>query len=169
MEHSNYSISTEQARFDVGAIHAYLTRSYWAADIPMDVVARAIENSLCFGVFHGAEQVGFARVITDKATFAYLADVYILEAHRGNGLAKQLLRVIQRHPALQGLRRFLLATKDAHGLYRQFGFSAPAKVEFLMEIADPDVYRRKVAVRNVQVDAAAAADNQAAPGSDSTQ
>ena len=136
----DYSISTDQDQLDVKAIHAFLSTSYWSPGIPIAVVKHAIENSLCFGVFHGTEQVGFARVVTDSATFAYLADVYILESHRGKGLSKWLMETIQGHPRLQGLRRFMLATRDAHGLYSQFGFNVVANPSRLMEILNPDVY-----------------------------
>ncbi|HLP31347.1 MAG TPA: GNAT family N-acetyltransferase [Geothrix sp.] len=136
-----YSISTETHRMDVGAVHAFLSRSYWSPGIPREKVQRAIDHSLCFGIFHGADQVGFARVITDRTTFAYLADVYVLEDHRGKGLSKWLMDVIQAHPDLQGLRRFMLATRDAHGLYRQFGFREAAHPSRLMEIVNPDAYR----------------------------
>jgi len=131
---NTYDISTDPTRLQPAAIHAYLTRSYWSPGIPQEVVERAIANSLCFGIYLGPAQVGFARVVTDKATFAYLADVYVLEEHRGQGLSKRLVETIQAHPELQGLRRFLLATKDAHGLYAQFGFAAPARPENLMEM-----------------------------------
>ncbi|MBP1771593.1 MAG: family N-acetyltransferase [Holophagaceae bacterium] len=135
-----YSISTEKPRLDVQAIHAYLSRSYWSPGIPLEMVRRAIDHSLCFGVFHGPDQVGFARVITDQTTFAYLADVYILESHRGRGLSKWLMEVITGHAELQGLRRFMLATRDAHGLYRQFGFREAAHPSRLMEIVNPNAY-----------------------------
>src|SRR5256885_15801187 len=105
----DYTITTDRRRLDTAAIHAYLSRSYWSPGIPLPVVERAILNSMPFGLLHGAQQVGFARVVTDKATFAYLADVYVLEAHRGKGLSKWLLETIQAHEELQGLRRFLLA------------------------------------------------------------
>jgi len=131
---NTYDISTDPTRLQPAAIHAYLTRSYWSPGIPKDVVERAIANSLCFGIYLGQAQVGFARVVTDKATFAYLADVYVLEEHRGQGLSKRLVETIQAHPDLQGLRRFLLATKDAHGLYAQFGFAPPARPGNLMEM-----------------------------------
>ena len=127
-------MSTDKSRLQLPAIHAYLTRSYWSPGIPPDVVARAIANSMCFGIYLGDAQVGFARVVTDKASFAYLADVYVLEEHRGQGLSKRLVETIQAHPELQGLRRFLLATQDAHGLYAQFGFASPARPENLMEM-----------------------------------
>jgi GNAT superfamily N-acetyltransferase len=137
---NTYDISTDPSRLQLEAIHAYLTRSYWSPGVPQHIVARAIANSLCFGIYLGDAQVGFARVITDKATFAYLADVYVLEEHRGQGLSKRLVAQIQAHPDLQGLRRFMLATADAHGLYAQYGFKAPARPDNLMEIRDPDPY-----------------------------
>ena len=137
---NTYDISTDPSRLQLDAIHAYLTRSYWSPGVPKDIVARGIANSLCFGIYLGEAQVGFARVITDKATFAYLADVYVLEEHRRQGLSKRLVEQIQAHPELQGLRRFMLATADAHGLYAQFGFKPPAKPDNLMEIRDPDPY-----------------------------
>ena len=129
-----YVISAERGRMDLAAIHAYLTRSYWSPGVSFETVAKSIENSLPFGAFHGGEQVGFARVITDRCTFAYLADVYVLEAHRGRGLSKRLMAAVGAHPDLQGLRRFMLLTRDAHGLYRQFGFVPAAQPERLMEI-----------------------------------
>jgi len=127
-------ISTDPARLQPAAIHAYLTRSDWSPGVSRAVVDRAIAGALCFGVYAGDAQVGFARVITDKATFAYLSDVYVLEEHRGQGLSKRLLAAIQAHPELQGLRRFLLATADAHGLYAQFGFRPLEAPERMMEI-----------------------------------
>ena len=135
-----YRITTDRRDLDVRAIHEFLTQSYWSSGVPISVVERAIANSLCFGVFHGRDQVGFARVITDKATFAYLADVYVLGAHRGRGLSKWLLAVIRAHADLQGLRRFMLATRDAHGLYAQFGFTPLANPSRVMEVLDADVY-----------------------------
>ncbi len=134
-------ISTDPARLDARAVHAYLTRSYWAPGIPLETVERSIKGAMCFGVYDDGAQVGFARVITDRATFAYLADVYILESHQGRGLGKWLIRVIMAHPDLQGLRRFSLATRDAHGLYAQFGFTPLRAPERHMEIARPDIYR----------------------------
>jgi GNAT superfamily N-acetyltransferase len=130
---NTYDISTDPSRLQLDAIHAYLTRSYWSPGVPRDVVARAIANSMCFGIYLGDTQVGFARVVTDKASFAYLADVYVLEEHRRQGLSKRLVETIQAHPELQGLRRFLLATRDAHGLYAQFGFKPLAVPERMME------------------------------------
>ena len=136
----DYRISNSQEEMDVDAIHAYLTRSYWAAGIPRDVVARSIKGSLCFGIFLGSVQVGFARVITDHATYGYLADVYVLEGHRGLGLSKRLMAAVLSHPDLQGLRRIQLRTRDAHGLYRQFGFTQDAKPESQMELQRPLAY-----------------------------
>jgi GNAT superfamily N-acetyltransferase len=137
-----YEISTKPERLDIAVIHAFLTQSYWSPGIPRAVVERAICNSLCFGVYRGAEQIGFARVVTDKATFAYLADVFILEAHRGKGLSKWLMQIVKGHEDLQGLRRFMLGTKDAHDLYKQFEFSELANPSRMMEILKPDVYRQ---------------------------
>ena len=137
-------ISTEPSRLDVDAIHAYLTRSYWSPGIPREIVARAVRHSLCFGVYERAtgRQVGFTRVVTDHATFAYLCDVYVLEEHRGHGLGKALVRAALAHPALSGARRVMLATRDAHGLYRQNGFVDTTGNTNLMEIVRPDIYRR---------------------------
>ena len=137
---ADYQISSEQARMDVDAIHAFLTRTYWARGIPRETVARAIAHSICFGVFADGAQVGFARVITDRATFAYLADVYLLEEHRGRGLARRLVQAVLAHPDLQGLRRWLLVTRDAHPLYRQLGFEPVAHPDRMMEIHRPDAY-----------------------------
>ena len=134
---NTYDISTDPSRLQLDAIHAYLTRSYWSPGVPKHLVARGIANSLCFGVYQGASQVGFARVVTDKASFAYLADVYVLEEHRGQGLSKRLVAEILAHPDLQGLRRVLLATADAHGLYAQFGFQGLAAPDRMMEIRNP--------------------------------
>jgi GNAT superfamily N-acetyltransferase len=120
-----YTISTDTARLDLDLIHGYLTQSYWAAGIPRDIVERSLRQSLDFGVYEGDAQVGFARVVTDLATFAYLADVFVLEAHRGRGLSKWLLETILAHPDLQDVRRWHLVTRDAQGLYVQFGFVEP--------------------------------------------
>jgi GNAT superfamily N-acetyltransferase len=136
----DYLISTDPARLDVTAIHAYLTRSYWCPGIPRDVVERSVRHSLCFGLYHGAAQVGLARVITDQATYAYLCDVYILEEHRGHGLGKWLIETVLSHPSLQGLRRFMLATRDAHGLYQQFGFREVVERQRHMELVTENPY-----------------------------
>ena len=137
-----FIISTEKEKLDVDLIHSFLNRTYWAEGISKAIIGRSIEGSLCFGVFENDKQVGFARMITDKATFAYLADVFIIEEYRGRGLSKWLMQVIMSHPDLQGLRRMILATKDAHGLYEQFGFTPLINVERWMHILDPDVYKR---------------------------
>src|SRR5688572_25989694 len=129
-----YEISTDAQRLDVGLIHEFLNSSYWARDIPREVVERSIEHSLCFGAFAAGRQVGFGRVVTDLATFGYIADVFVVPEHRGRGVAKLLVRAILEHPKLQGLRRLLLATKDAHGLYAQFGFQPLSNPEHLMTI-----------------------------------
>jgi len=141
----DYRITTDKNEMDIDAVHHYLSHSYWAENVPKVVVTKAIENSLCFGVLlkevSGEEnQVGFARLITDYTTFAYLADVYILEEHRGKGLSKQMLKQIIQHPQLQGLRRMMLATRDAHGLYEQFGFTALTDQKMFMQLWKPDVY-----------------------------
>lgn len=135
-----FVISTDPAKLDVDAIHAFLTQSYWARGIPRDIVARSIKHSLCFGVYEGPRQIGFARVISDFATYAYVGDVYILEAYRGQGLGKWLMDSITAHPDLQGLRRWSLMTRDAHGLYRQFGFTPLKNPDATMERTNPDIY-----------------------------
>ena len=119
-----YLVSTDKSKIDVETVHDFLSHSYWAENIPLGVVRKSIENSLCFGIYHQQKLVGFARAISDFATFAYLADVFILQSHRGKGLSKWLMECVLKHPELQGLRRWMLATKDAHGLYEQFGFKS---------------------------------------------
>jgi ribosomal protein S18 acetylase RimI-like enzyme len=138
-----YEISTDLGRLDFVAIHAYLTRSYWSPGIPLSTVERAARHSLCFGVYErvSGAQVGYTRVVTDHATFAYLCDVYVLEAHRGHGLAKRMMREVMAHPALTGARRIMLATRDAHGLYRQSGFVEAGREGNLMEVVRADMYR----------------------------
>ena len=136
-----FRISTNDAEFDIKYIHQFLSNSYWAENIPIETVQRSIKGSLSFGLFEGKKQIGFARVITDQATFAYLADVFIDESYRGKGLAKWLMEIILQHPSLQGLRRFMLATRDAHGLYEQFGFTPIAEPQRLMQIHNPDAYK----------------------------
>lgn len=141
LRRGEFLISTDRARLDLDVIHGFLTKCYWAQGIPRDVVARSIEHSLCFGIYHATGgQVGFARVISDFATFAYLGDVFVLEPYRGYGLGKWLMECIVRHSALQHLRRWILATRDAHGLYSQFGFIPLTAPERYMEIHRPDVY-----------------------------
>jgi len=128
---------------DLDAIHAYLTRSYWSEGISKELVSRAMAGSLCFGLFDGGRQVGFARVVTDRATYAYLCDVYVLEEYQGRGLGTWMMRELMTHPDLQGLRRWALATRDAHGLYEKVGFAAPANPAGLMEIARPGMYLKR--------------------------
>ena len=133
-ERDEYTISTDKARLNVDFIHRFLTNdSYWAQDRSVEMVQRSIENSLNFGVFKDDQQIGFARVVTDYATFAWLADVFIVDEHRGNGLGVWLIEVITSHPHLQGFRRWLLATRDAHELYRRFGFEEVAEPKRWME------------------------------------
>jgi GNAT superfamily N-acetyltransferase len=135
-----YSITTDPQKLDITAIHAFLSRSFWAEGISTETVAKSIANSLCFGLFDVSEQVGFARVVTDRATYAYLCDVYVLETHRGRGLGKWLIETVMAHPDLQGLRRFQLVTRDAHGLYRPHGFDTPRYPERQMEIFHHGMY-----------------------------
>jgi GNAT superfamily N-acetyltransferase len=138
-----YRLSFDLADMQVDAIHAFLTRSYWSENIARTVVERAIAGSLCVGILTpGGEQVGFARVVTDRATFAYLADVYVLEAHRGHGLAARMVTALHDHPELQGLRRWMLATSDAHGLYSGLGWTAIDDGTPFMQRHFPDVYRQ---------------------------
>lgn len=136
----DYRLSADPSQLDLAAIHAFLTESYWAKGIPLNVVERSVHNSVCFGLYHHQTQVGFARVVTDRATFAYLADVYVLPQHRGQGLSKWMMQYILDHPSLQGLRRWLLATRDAHGLYAQFGFTPLPEPGRFMQRHNPQVY-----------------------------
>ncbi|MFO1415541.1 MAG: GNAT family N-acetyltransferase [Burkholderiales bacterium] len=136
-----YEVAADPARLDLDVIHGFLAASYWSPGIPRDTVARALAGSLCFGLFRDDAQVGLARFVTDRATFAYLADVFVLEAHRRQGLATWMVGVALTHPALTGLRRFLLATRDQQRLYAKVGFAPLAHPERLMEIHRPDVYR----------------------------
>ncbi len=132
-EKNNFLISTDKTKLDIAVIHNYLcNESYWAKNIPIDIVEKSIEGSFCFGVYNSNKQIGFARLITDHATFAYLADVFIANEYRGKGLSKMLMKEIMGHPSLQGLRRWMLATRDAHGLYAQFGFVPLDKPERIM-------------------------------------
>ena len=138
---NEFLVSTNPTRLDLDVIHGFLSSCYWAKGIPREIVARSIEHSLCFGVYDGnGAQVGFARVISDFATYAYIADVFVLESHRGQGLGKLLMEGITQHPELQGLRRWSLSTLDAHGLYAQFGFKPVAAPERLMEIRTPPAW-----------------------------
>jgi GNAT superfamily N-acetyltransferase len=147
-------VSDDRALLDLDAVHAYLVRSYWSPGVPRAVVERAAANSLCLGAYDldaaaaqtapppRPPQIGYARVVTDRATFAYLCDVYVLETRQGRGVGKLLMRAVTTHPDLQGLRRFMLMTRDAHGLYARFGFTPLKDPARAMEKTDPDVYRR---------------------------
>ncbi|MBZ0111250.1 MAG: GNAT family N-acetyltransferase [Thermoanaerobaculia bacterium] len=139
---SRFSVDTNKNRLDVALIHRFLSSSYWAKDVPIEVVRRSIQGSLCFGVYEDDRQIGFARVVSDSATFAYLADVFILETHRGRGLSKVLMASITDHPDLQDLRRWLLSTRDAHSLYSRYGFTSLAAPDRVMERHSPKVYSK---------------------------
>ena len=129
-----FEISTDKSRLDIECIHAYLSKeSYWAKNIPLELVKKSIEGSICFAIYHNGRQVGFARMVSDCATFGYLADVFIIEEYRGKGLSKLLMEEIINYPAFQPLRRWMLATRDAHGLYKQFGFTELDKPERIMQ------------------------------------
>jgi len=136
-----FTISTDKTKIDLEYVHQYLcVQSYWAKGIPLHTVKKSIAGSLCFGIYKGSQMIGFARVITDEATFAYLADVFVDENFRGQGLSKWLMEVILNHDDLQGLRRFMLATRDAHGLYRQFNFTDLTHPENIMLIHNANPY-----------------------------
>jgi GNAT superfamily N-acetyltransferase len=143
MEHrrGEFIISTDRERLSLDVIHGFLTNCYWAKGVPREIVARSIEHALCFGIYDGSgAQVGFARVISDFATVAYVGDVFVLETHRGRGLGKWLMQCIVQHPALQNLRRWILTTRDAHALYSQVGFTPVKAPERFMELHRPNVY-----------------------------
>ena len=138
-----FTLSTDKTKLSVPVIHTFLSKeSYWAKDIPVGFVEKSIENSLCFGVYDGDDQIGFARIISDYTTFAYLGDVFILPNYRGQGLSKRLMEAIKGHPDLQNLRRWMLATADAHTLYEPFGFAELAKPDYIMEIVNIDMYSK---------------------------
>ncbi len=137
--HGEYLISADPSLLDLGVIHAFLTESYWAKGVTEDVVARSIEHSICFGAYKDGTQVGFARAVTDRATFALLADAFVIEAERGHGVGKMLVEAALNHPELRDLRRWLLATDDAHGLYERSGFVPLRRPERWMEIHEPYV------------------------------
>jgi len=144
IQENDWLISTDKARLDRTLIHNFLSeQSYWAKGIPLETVNRAIDHSLCFGAYLAGRQIGFARIVTDCATYAWLADVFVIEAQRGRGFSKQLMAAVVSHPQLQGLRRFMLGTADAHGLYQQFGFAPIKQVERFMEIYEPNPYKCK--------------------------
>jgi len=136
----DFMISTDRERLDLDVVHGFLTNSYWAKGIPRKTVESSIEHSLCFGIYEGGPQVGFARVISDFATFAYVGDVFVLDTYRGLGLGKWLMECITQHPELQNLRRWILTTRDAHGLYAQVGFTPVKSPERFMEIQRPNIY-----------------------------
>jgi GNAT superfamily N-acetyltransferase len=137
-----FVISTSRERLSLDVVHSFLTNCYWAKGIPREIVARSIEHSLCFGIYEGSgAQVGFARVVSDFATVAYLGDVFVLESHRGRGLSKWLMQCVMQHPALQHLRRWILLTRDAHGLYSQFDFTLVSAPERYMELHQPEIYK----------------------------
>ncbi|WP_207425924.1 GNAT family N-acetyltransferase [Pedobacter sp. SYSU D00535] len=136
-------ISTDKSKLDLELVHQFLSQeSYWAKNIPFEVVKRSVEHSMCFGVYLDDQQIGFARVITDCATFAYLGDVFILPRYRGKGISKKLMEFIREHPGLQNLRRWMLATADAHNLYKQFAFTELSNPERMMEISTTDLYSK---------------------------
>jgi GNAT superfamily N-acetyltransferase len=141
---NEFCISTDKTKLDIDSIHKFLsTQAYWCLDIPKERVQTAIQNSLCFGVYENEKQIGFARIISDFSTVAYLGDVYIFEAYRGNGLSKWLMETIMGFPELQGLRRWILLTGDAHGLYRQFGWTDIADPSRWMELHNKNVYSKQ--------------------------
>ena len=142
-QRGEYTISTDRSRVDLDVVWGYLTRSYWAERVPREIVERAVEHSLNFGLYRDEQQIGGARVITDYATFAYVADVFVLEEYRGNDLAVWMMECVAEHPDLQGLRRWMLGTRDAHALYENTGWTRIVTDDGRwMEKADPDVYRR---------------------------
>jgi GNAT superfamily N-acetyltransferase len=136
-----YFLSTDPELLNVSLIHRFLSEeSYWAPGIPREIVERSLKNSLCFGLFHESRQIGFARVVTDRATFAWLGDVFVIDAYRSEGLGKWMIESLLEHPDLRGLRRILLGTRDAHGLYTQFGFTPLADPTRFLEIYQPNLY-----------------------------
>lgn len=140
-----YDIDTDPTRLQLDMIHAYVAQTYWARGIPRETMARAIANSICVGAYRDGTQVGFARVVTDRATFAYLADVFVLAEDGGNGLAKAMVQALHDHPELQDLRRWMLATRDAHGVYGALGWQPLPEPELFMQRHDPDIYLRGAA------------------------
>ena len=143
-EKNNFTVSTDKTKLNLSVIHNYLKTSYWAQDIPESVIKTSIENSLVFGLYDGETQIGFAKIITDKATFAYLADVFVINKYQGKGLGKWLVECVMSHDDLQGLRRILLATRDAHTLYEKYGFKPLLQPERFMQVWKPDVYKTKI-------------------------
>lgn len=139
----SFIISTDKSQLDLPMLHGFLTESYWSPGIPMETVKKAIDNSICIGAYdEQGKQVGFARAVTDKASFAYLADVFVLPEYQGKGISRLIMEAYGAHPDLQGLRRHMLATQDAHELYKKFGFTPVPNPEILMQRHDPEVYKR---------------------------
>lgn len=136
----HYTIHNDKSKLDLNRVHHFLKESYWAKNIPFDIFKKSVDHSLCFGVYAGKDQIGFARVISDYTTFAYIGDVYIEPPYRGIRLSKLLMDAIMNHPDLQGLRRWMLATKDAHGPYKKFGFSGIKNPQMIMEKIVPGIY-----------------------------
>ncbi len=147
LSRGEFILSWDPAAQQAERIHAYLTQSYWAEGIPLALVKKSLEHSLCFGVFTQGEQIALSRVITDRATYMYLCDVYVLEPYRGQGLAGWMMEAILAHPDLQGLRRFSLATRDAHKLYARYGFTPLSKPESMMEMLRPALYKKPATPR----------------------
>ena len=140
-----FKLSTDKDLLDLELIYKVLSGTYWAENIPVEVIAKSVEHSLCFGLYHGdGQQLGFARMVTDRATFAYLADVFVIPGYRGKGLSKFMMKAILEHPDMKGLRRIMLATRDAHGLYKQFGFTAVPNPEIFMQIHRPGIYKNQI-------------------------
>ena len=139
----DYTVTDDPTKLDLRAMHAYLQRAYWSEQIPLEVIERAVRSSLCIGAYDATgAQVGLARFISDYATFCYVCDVYVLEEHRGHGLSKAMMAMALSHPKLQGLRRWMLVTKDAHERYRQIGFTSATNIDRYMERIDPGIYKR---------------------------
>ncbi len=139
----NFTVTSDLSRMDLNVVHGYLSRAYWCEGLPRETLEQAMRSSICFGVFEGEKQVGFARVVSDRTTFAYVCDVFVLESHQGKGLGTWLMQCVVRHPELQGLRRWHLTTRDAHSLYRKVGFTLLSKPERHMEVFTPDIYKQK--------------------------
>ena len=145
----SYLISTDKSKLDSNLIHNFLcNKSYWAKGIPYNTVKTSIEYSECFGIYHSGKQVGFARVITDKSTFGYIGDVFIADDHRGKGLSKWIMECIMKHPELQGFRRWVILTRDAHELYKKFGFTPVKKPQNFMENHEPEVYLKNINLKD---------------------
>ena len=137
-----FTVTSDPSKLDIDAIYDFLSHCYWSEGVPREIVERAIKHSICFGLFEDTQQIGFARVISDRATYAYLCDVYVLDSYRGKGLGTWMMSCVMKHPELQGLRRFTLLTRDAHGLYQKFGFAAAKNPSRYMEIHVADIYKK---------------------------